>query len=268
MAQSLDYISEIFARPFKIKGMDISNQRTEKRSPFIVRTFLTSFMILFVKSFHLLCHRNSLFLLSFSLFTVSTCLFVKELFHQIILFPGFIRQNPALLFIFIMPGPSLPNRNRLRRSSTIQIDNFLHDEDDKQKFKAPKFQFQPLSSRYKQREEKKARDEEEKFRQLQIKLKKKKEREAAEAKAASENNDIVTDPEAEKAAKKAQLEKVSVDSFSFLDYNFLYQLNSKVGKKKARGDFSSQGGQGSRRGLGKLVRSMSITTQTQNLLNI
>ena len=163
-----------------------------------------------------------------------------------------------------MPGP---NRNRLRRSSTIQIDNFLHDEDDKQKFKAPKFQFQPLSSRYKQREEKKARDEEEKFRQLQIKLKKKKEREAAEAKAA-ENNDIVTDPEAEKAAKKAQLEKVSVVCFSFLDFNFLFQLNSKVGKKKGRGDFSSQGDQGSRRGRGKLARSMSITTQTQNLLNI
>lgn len=156
-----------------------------------------------------------------------------------------------------MPGN---NRNRLRRSSTIQIDNFLHDEDDKQ-FKAPKFQFQPLSSRYKQREEKKARDEEEKFRQLQIKLKKKKEREAAEAKAA-ENGGIVTDPDAEKAAKKAQLEKVSIVCFSFLDFNFLYQLNSKVGKKKA------QGGQGSIRGRGKLARSMSITTQTQNLLNI
>ena len=114
-----------------------------------------------------------------------------------------------------MPGTSLHNRNRLRRSSTIQIDNFLHDEDDKQKFKAPKFQFQPLSTRYKQREEKKARDEEEKFRQLQIKLKKQKEREAAEAKAAA-NDDIVTDPEAEKVAMKAQLEKVSVVFFSCL----------------------------------------------------
>ena len=107
------------------------------------------------------------------------------------------------------------NRNRLRRSSTIQIDNFLHDEDDNQKFKAPKFQFQPLSTRYKQREEKKAKEEEEKFRQLQIKLKKKKEKEAAEAAeakaamASAAKADIVNDPEAEKAMKKAELEKVT-----------------------------------------------------------
>ena len=113
-----------------------------------------------------------------------------------------------------MPGPSMHNRNRLRRSSTIQIDNFLHDEDDEQKFKAPKFQFQPLSTRYKQREEKKAKEEEEKFRQLQIKLKKKKEKEAAEAAeakaamASAAKADIVFDPEAEKAMKKAELEKV------------------------------------------------------------
>ena len=111
-----------------------------------------------------------------------------------------------------MPGPSMHNRNRLRRSSTIQIDNFLHDEDDNQKFKAPKFQFQPLSTRYKQREEKKAKEEEEKFRQLQIKLKKKKEKEAAEAaeaSAAKADIVIVNDPEAEKAMKKAELEKVT-----------------------------------------------------------
>ena len=114
-----------------------------------------------------------------------------------------------------MPGPSMHNRNRLRRSSTIQIDNFLHDEDDNQKFKAPKFQFQPLSTRYKQREEKKAKEEEEKFRQLQIKLKKKKEKEAAEAAeakaamASAAKADIVNDPEAEKAMKKAELEKVT-----------------------------------------------------------
>ena len=108
-----------------------------------------------------------------------------------------------------MPGPSGQNRNRLRRSSTIQIDNFLHDEEDKQKFKAPKFQ--PLSTRYKQREEKKLREEEEKFRQLQIKLKKKKEKEAAEAELASApppQNDI--EPETEKAMKKAEIEKVII----------------------------------------------------------
>ena len=109
-----------------------------------------------------------------------------------------------------MPGPSGQNRNRLRRSSTIQIDNFLHDEEDKQKFKAPKFQ--PLSTRYKQREEKKLREEEEKFRQLQIKLKKKKEKEAAEAALASAppppQNDI--EPETEKAMKKAEIEKVII----------------------------------------------------------
>ena len=101
-----------------------------------------------------------------------------------------------------MPGPSGNNRNRLRRSSTIQIDNYLHNEDDKQKFKAPKFQ--ALSTRYKQREEKKLREEEEKFRQLQIKLKKKKEREAAEAAAAS----APPEPETDKAMKKAEIEKV------------------------------------------------------------
>ena len=112
-----------------------------------------------------------------------------------------------------MPGPSGQNRNRLRRSSTIQIDNFLHDEEDKQKFKAPKFQ--PLSTRYKQREEKKLREEEEKFRQLQIKLKKKKEKEAVEAALASappppppQNDDI--EPETEKAMKKAEIEKVII----------------------------------------------------------
>ena len=110
-----------------------------------------------------------------------------------------------------MPGPSGNNRNRLRRSSTIQIDNFLYDEEDKQKFKAPKFQ--PLSTRYKQREEKKLREEEEKFRQLQIKLKKKKEKEAAEAASASappppQNDDI--EPETEKAMKKAEIEKVII----------------------------------------------------------
>ena len=46
------------------------------------------------------------------------------------------------------------------------------------------------------------------------------------------------------------------------------KVDPKAAKKKFRGDYSSQGGLGSRRGRGKLARSMSITTQTQNLLHI
>ena len=100
-----------------------------------------------------------------------------------------------------MPGP---NRNRLRRSSTIQIDNFLHDDEEEHKFKAPKFQ--PLSSRYKKREEKRVREEEEKFRQLQMKLKKKQEKEA-------EETGIDVDPEAEKAKKKGRIGKGETYNF-------------------------------------------------------
>ena len=123
-----------------------------------------------------------------------------------------------------MPGP---NRNRLRRSSTIQIDNFLHDDEEEHKFKAPKFQ--PLSSRYKKREEKRVREEEEKFRQLQMKLKKKQEKEA-------EETGIDVDPEAEKVKKKAELEKVKLIILYRIgnkNESIFNQLNSNL-KKKTR----------------------------------